>query len=341
MAALFHSIDELKVYVSGAVDSDEDFLEGIASDIDNAALRHLTPWLGDGLYSHIVALYPDADVDSKESVLTEKIQRVLAPLALYHASKTKNIRFGSQGLSRNENVPFRYQEDDYREEMLIAGYEHLELLLKYLEENKLDFSVSPLVWEGEERHLGRILRYASDFRRASAFRISRYTFEFMLPIIEEVEYHAIECNLPSQFLTKLKTNLENENEKHALFLVKNIIAHFTVVEALRRQLVVMQDGQLVQIESYGDQSSKRKTTAPLSMTEKVHSWEEVSAHRTWIRLKKHLDNKANYPLLYHTSVGGTNADTDAWGYEAPITEQDIDIAVEMLESWKNKKVVGL
>lgn len=345
MAALFHSIEELKSCVSGAVDNDDDFLESIESDINDAALVHICPWLGNALYDYIVSIYPDADPLSKEAVLTEKIQRALAPLALYHASKTKGVRFGTHGMSQNENVPFRYKENDYREAMLNSGYEYIELLLKYLEANAQYFTEGTYIdkpWEGKQRHLSRILRYSLEFRQVSSYRISRYTFEFLLPMIEEVEFHGIEKNLPKQFLDKLKTNLENEDEKHAIWLIKMLIAELVVVEALRRQLVTMENGQLIQSEHYGDQASNRKTLAPLSMTEKVHTWEQVSVGRNWVRLKSHLGKRTDkFPLLFHTSVGGLNDDTDAWGYEPPITAEDEIKTEELIEKWKNSKVVGL
>jgi hypothetical protein len=345
MAALFHSIEELKTCVSGAVDNDDDFLESIESDINNAALVHICPWLGDDLYNHIVGIYPDAAPDSPEAVLTEKIQKALAPLALYHASKTKTVRFGTHGMSQNEKPAFRYQENEYRMEMLNSGYEYLELLLKYLEDNVAYYTEGGYLnkaWAGKQRHFSRILRYASEFRQVSAYRISRYTFEILLPMIEETEFHAIEKNLPSSFLYKLKTNLENEDEKHALWLIKSLIAELLIVQALRRQLVTMENGQLVQNEHFGDQASSRKTIAPLSMTEKAHTWEQLSVGRNWMRLKSHLaDRTSVFPLLFHTSVGGTNADTDAWGYEPPVTVEDTNRKEEQIERWKNSKVVGL
>ena len=363
MATLFHSIEELKQFVSGAVDNDQGFLESIESDILNAALLHIAPWTGNDLLEYIIGLYPDTEVDSKEYGLTEKIQRALAPLALYHASKTKNVRFGTEGLTKSDKAAFRYQEAEYREEMLIAGYEHIELLLRYLEANQQyfvakyisDYEVgsyeqgsysgeyeSYLEWAGRERHFSRIMRYAADFREASSHRVNRYTFEFLLPIIDEIEYHAIEKNLPRKFFERI-TNAKdlNKSELKALLLIKKMIASCTIEEALRRQLVTLDKGMLVHNEAFGDQAGRRQTMAPLSYTEKAHSWEKVASNRMWIRLREFVEKTPSvFPLIFHINLGGTNEDPDAWGYIKPITQQDEELRCLEIERLQKKKVIG-
>lgn len=349
----FHSIEEIKQYVSGSIDNDRDFLESIESDIRNAALLHIAPWLGMDLLQRLAAMYPDAAEDSPEAVLTTKVQATLAPLALYHASKTKTVRFGVQGITKSDNTAYRYQENEYRKEMLISGYEHLELMLRYLETEhwKTQASVYDgshddshgsdgafFDWDGRERHLSLMLRYVSDFRQVSAHLISRRTFETLLPLIEEVEYNVIEKRFPSQFVELMRMYQFDKTPffMRILRLMKKIIAAFTVKEALRRNLLTIDGGQLLHCESKNDQSNETTSVAALEKTEKAHSWEEVAAHRLWIQLKELLEkNRTKVPMLYHTSVGGSNSDTDSWGYVPPIVEK-----AEKVVDWVEKKVIG-
>jgi hypothetical protein len=349
----FHSIDEIKQYVSGSIDNDMDFLESIESDIRNAAMLHIAPWLGMDLLERLAAMYPDAAEDSPEAMLTAKVQAALAPLALYHASKTKTVRFGVQGITKSDNAAYRYQENEYRTEMLISGYEYLELMLRYLEMEywKAQASVyedahdgahglnDPFFdWDGRERHLSLMLRYASDFRQVSAHQVTRHTFNTLLPLIEEVEYNVIEKRLPSQFYELMRSH---QFDKTPLFirvlnLMKKIIAAFTVKEALRRNLAIIDGGQLLYREVKQEQANETTSIASLEKSEKAHSWQEVAAHRLWIQLKELLEkNRKKVPMLYHTSVGGSNADTDSWGYVPPIVEK-----VEKVVDWVEKKVVG-
>lgn len=336
MAILFQNITDFKKYVSGAVDNDESFLVAISSDINNAALQHVIPWLGSTLMHDVVIVFPNAT--GKEADLTKKIQAALAPLALYHASKTKNVKFGSEGMSKSENAAFRYQEADFREEMLVSGYENLEDMIRYLEDNANDFPN----WSEKERHLSHFVRYASDFRMASTHRVNRYTFEFLIPIVDEVEYNLVERNIPQIAFDRLKTatNL-TKKEREAVILLRKAIASCTVEEALRRQLVTLDKGRLIHNEAFGDQAGNRQTIPSLSYTEKAHSWEKVAANRLWQRFRDFIyANPSIFMYFFHETAYGTDTTTKGWGYVKPVTAKtEANKALE-IEKLKKKKVVG-
>lgn len=338
MAVLFQNITDFKKYVSGSVDSDEGFLYAIESDIVNALNLHLAPWLGFDLVDHILDVYPDVVVNTPGYELIQKVKAALAPLSLFHASKTKSVNFGTDGLTKSESAAFKYQAADYRDEMLVSGYENIELLLRFLEKNSVNFAQ----WTEKERHLSHIVRYAADFRNASSYRISRLTFETLLPIIDEEEYQILK-QIPISASNRLfiGTQTLETYEKTAIRLLKNVIASYVIEEALRRRLVSIENGMLVHVEAFGDQASTRQTIPNLAYTEKAHSWESVAASRMWLRFREFVyKNKSDFDYFFHTSAEGTNNNSDAWGYTVPVTEADIEKKALEAERIKNKKVIG-
>jgi hypothetical protein len=337
MAQLFSNIEEFRAS-GGAVDNDEAMLESIEADIDAAINEHLRPWLGDDLTDSMIDAYPDAVAPL--SILTTKVQVALAPLSLFHAAKTKNIRFNTAGLVRPENVPFRYQENDYKEEMLVRGYESIELLLKYLDKNAASFTN----WDKKNKHRSLFLRYASDFRDASSHRLSRWTFENLRAIIDDVEFYAIEKLLPKQFFNRLKTGMGlTDKEKEVVRLIHKVIANFTIEEAVRRNRVQINGGNIFNVSETSEQASQtRRTADPLSI-ERTATYQNLAADRNVARLRAFIEaNKDGLGLCFHVSVNGLNADTDAWGYvPPPKTDIEIQTAYEVIELMKQRRVVSL
>jgi hypothetical protein len=325
---LFHSIEELKCFISGSIDNDQSFLESILSDIRDAAYQHIAPKIGDILLEELSNDYPDIDPDSMNGKLLTKVQSALAPLSLYHASRTKVIRFGNHGFSKSDSSAYRYQETEYRAAMLESGYEHIERLLKFLEVNHEAFGEK---WEFKDAHFNRLLRYAVDFRGLVGYRIDRITFETLLPFIDEAE-SSLERRLSVQFFAHLKGPLNTTPEKKVQLIVKKMIGQLAVTEALRRQSVQFVQGKIVQTEYLGEQATSNMRTANPSATEMAHHWESVAFQRQWEQLSGLLRDVGSFPLLYHTGVGGLNPDDDAWGYEPP---------VEPRPPKKNKKVVRI
>lgn len=333
MAQLFSSIEEFKIFVGGAVDNNEAMLESLSPDITAAIDSHIRNWLGDELTEELLDAYPDAT--GPLSTLTEKVQAAVAPLALSYAPDTKGVSFSENGFTRPENGTFQYQDNNYKAAFLTRGYEAIELMLKYLDANSADFTT----WSEKDRHRSLILNYASDFRRVSSQKISRYTFESLLPLIGEAEYFAVEKLLPTQFFARLKYASDlDASEKTVVLHLKAIIANFTIAEATRRNRVKIVGTDLVQISGKeGDKAAKD------SDLERTATWTNLAADRHVMKLKDYLTrHRAEFPLCFHESVGGTNTNTDAWGYmPPPATPEEIDNLEQLIIKAHSRRVVSL
>ncbi len=338
MAQLFTNITDFKSIVGGAVDNDAEIFASIEPDIEAAINEHLRPWVGDALTDQMIAAHPTSTAPL--SILIKKAQATVAPLALAVATLTKNIRFSNAGLVRPENVPFRYQENNYRDEMLMRGYEALELLLKYLDANASSFTN----WDKKDKHRSLFLKYASDFRDASSHRLSRFTFEHLRPIVDEVEFFAIEKLLPKLFFSRLKTGASlTPKEKEAIRLIQKVVANFTIEEAVRRNRVQVNGGNIFTVERTREQGADTLLVPEFSNLERVATFQNLAADRNVTRLKDYFyANISDFPLCFHTNLNGINANIDAWGYvPPPPTVEEKQAAYDALLLQQQRRVVSL
>jgi len=113
---------------------------------------------------------------------------------MYEYSQIGAIQFSEGGAFRSESEglksPYKYQEEAYRQQMLQHGFESIERMLNYLEDNEVKY---PL-WQADpayQRNKAHFVNTATDFRLLYGKQLSRYIFEILRPIMDEVETFAI------------------------------------------------------------------------------------------------------------------------------------------------------
>jgi hypothetical protein len=268
-----------------------------------AAYRnHIRVWLGDAQWNALVAAV-DSPSTAQESLI-EYVRTPLAMLTMYEYSKIGSVEFGEMGLHRTETEErkgaYKYQENEYREYMLRNGYEALEQLLDFLEENESDYAL----WQsstGYDRNKSLYINTAAAFRDAYSFNIDRYTFESFRALMADVETFAILPVLGAEQHEALKTGIADKNLTNAqsalVNLVQKAVAHFTVELAAIRNWVTIKDNALVQNEILEPQGFTREGTAPGQAVSAMLSQNNVLANRHVSYIKKYLsDNIDSYPL---------------------------------------------
>jgi hypothetical protein len=341
MAELFSNITEFKRFVGGAVDNDEGMLTNIEIDIKAAATQYVIPYLGVALYLDLVTAYPTIPLGDPLENLLPFVQAALGPLALYEASKTKDVRFSQAGITKaSENAAYKYQIAEYRNAMLERGYERIELLLRFLDANEAQYPA----WGGKSRHRKSLLNFADDFREAAPYHITRYTFEGLRPIILDVEKIVIKSHFPKQFYTYIKSlTTPTSAEVELLAHIRVAIAHFAVEEAIRRKRVSIKGNSIVQFASLESQSYERVMEANNEAIERTATYANVAADRNYNELIRFIkENPSDFPLYFSTAVGGINTDADACGYvPPPLTAEAEQIILDNQKMRYASKVVDL
>lgn len=264
---LFNNITQFKEFVGGAVNASLE-MESLRPTIQDAFDKHIHPWLGDALSDTIIANYEDNALTAEDEALMPYIRRALAKLTMHEYSKVGGIQFSESGMHRIENEnhrsAYKYQEENYDLHMLETGYESIEKLLKFLDRNQDNYPD----WRNSDaaaRHNAYFLRYASEMRQHYSKYITRYAFECLLPIIEEVQCFAIESmmsvGLYGDLQTKYAANNLTPNEKTAVRLIQKALTEFVVFEGIQRHWIQIAGNRIIHQEHKGDQLRSDKTKA--------------------------------------------------------------------------------
>lgn len=333
MAELFNSISAFKAFVGGAINQTVD-LDSLAPVIADTARRHLVPYLSMDFYNSLVAAAAGTP-SAEEEALLPYVQRSLALLTMHEYAKVAAIEFGESGMFRietdNRKSAYRYQEKQYSEYMLEKGYDALELMLRFLDNNIDDYPE----WgasDAAEAHLSALLNYAEDIRLLLNIHCDRYTFETLKPIIAEVQHFGVERLLPGAFWQEFIAGYQlddlSDSEITLLNHIRSAIAHRSYEEATRRMIVTIRSGRLYVQEDIGDQNSTNRLTpsgqsAGLNMI--AHDiWSDRHTNR-WKRMIN--DNKGDFALVFDEASGGTNTDADAWHINTEDEQAEVDVAM--------------
>lgn len=324
---LFKTIDELRDFVGGGANLSVDVALLAPVSVD-AAERFIVPFLGSEEFALLLEEYQADALRPEREALLPHVQRALANLTIYEASKVWTVQFSNAGILRSESdgngmkTAFRYQESEFRAAHLAAGLEALETLLLFLEKNRADYQLWADSDEGL-RHRSLFLNTARDFRNHYDFGIDAQHFQTLRPIIREAQ-KAMEFWLPKALFADWQAKLlagtfgqtitpTANAEKTAKLFLQGALANLAVSLAVRRQMVQLARGRVLTIETLLEQSAfSEKQGSGWPAYEKIaaHSF---AADRFCIALRCFLEeNVADFALAFDEKSGGTNTDGDAW-----------------------------
>lgn len=248
---VFNDIDDFQKHVGGATNKSMD-IRSLSPWIEKTAENHIIPWLGRTIWDQLVDLVDDGNVDyaSAEGKLLVKVCSPLAMLTMYEYSFIGAIQFGEAGLFRLETEDYKsaykYQEANYRESMLNNGYEGIELMQRFLDQNADDYAN----WDQKEKARSLIINYASELRDAYSKYLSRYTFEIVRSLVEDVELFAIVPILGQAQYDDIKTAILagtfSAPQKSLLKYLRKVVGNFVVHEGILRQWVLLDGRNLIQ-----------------------------------------------------------------------------------------------
>ena len=238
---LFEDIDDFQKYVGGATNKSMD-IKSLLPWIEKTAENHIMPWLGRTLWNQLVTAVAAGNVDlqSSEGKLLVKVCSPLAMLTMYEYSFIGSVQFGEAGIFRIETEEYKsaykYQEANYRDSMLNNGYEGIELMQRFLHDNADNY----LDWDHKDKARSLIINYASELRDAYSKYISRYTFEIVRSLIEDIELFALVPILGKaqydDIKTAIKTNTFSSPQTALLKYLRKVIGNFAIHEGILRAM---------------------------------------------------------------------------------------------------------
>jgi hypothetical protein len=215
---LFTTIDEIKTFLP--IGAGNDFLK-LKPHIQNAENKFVKPLLGAGMYDELQefyeAEYPAVPTETQEATKTllEKVQHAVIHLAYYLGFDFMNVTTSSAGFQRTESDKlkglYKYQEDNLKQYFSDSGFNALDDVLVFLEDNIEhfgEFELEPNYTALKESFLPTV-----KIVEEIPFNIqgSRLTLLALQPSVKFVEDTTIRTTLGGTIYLALKEEMVSDN----------------------------------------------------------------------------------------------------------------------------------
>lgn len=301
-AYIFEDISQFKEFVGGAVNVSLE-LDSLAPTIGLAAEKHLMQWLSREQFDALVDGF--SSPSAEQTALLPYVQRPLALLTMFEYAKIGGMMVGEAGFFRIETddkkTPYKYQENQYKEYMLQHGYESLERMLSFLEDNEDDY---PDWFQSDayERNKALFLNTAAELRDVYSKYVDRYTFEVIRPLIEDLETFAILPLLGDEQFEEVKAAILAKNltslQLDLVKLIRKAVGNFAIEEALKRHWVLLKGNQILQLETLEPQGYQREGSPAGSSLSLALLQQDEWGNRHISNIRRFLEkNLEDFPLF--------------------------------------------
>lgn len=271
---IFNTFQELKDYAGGQVNVGVE-LNHLTAAYRAARDNHLERYLGDAFLDDLEAKAkpdPGTAPTDKEVGAIKNVSRALALLTLYEWTFTSGVQMGPNGLVRYESDKvkgaYKFQTNEYRRWSLAAGLNALDAALRYCDIN----AASLPVWDGSEAaeyHRAVLIRSYRTLRRVHNQPADRHAYEALRPLMADLqEFVFVELigrEQLNRLIDRLSVDQPSAEERKLIALLRRSLAAFAVNEALKRNVVELVGGRILQTEALEPQSTE-KTSNPTMAT---------------------------------------------------------------------------
>ena len=199
---------------------------------------YIRPLLGQALTDRITAFqdaYPDLPDNEPDSALIHKVRFALIRLALWKGYDIIAANISDTGVSTEvdkENRPFRYQEENIKRTLKEEGFNYLDNILEFLEENAQDFPEF-----GQSPHkLGNVASLIRDTRTFNTYYNidnSRLVFLKMRYYLRDVELIELRHRIGADFYRELLSADETEARYAAILTdIRSFVVYRAVAEGI-------------------------------------------------------------------------------------------------------------
>lgn len=212
--------------------------ETVASPLALGEETYLRPLLGVELFNRMVTYVennPVLDDDSADCILIDKARFALIRLAIWKDYDIIAANISDTGVSAEvdkENRLFRYQEDNLKRTLKEEGFNYLDNILEFLEENSKEFSEfarSGYVLESSQS----LIRNTRMFNTYYNIDNSRLVFLKMRHYIRDVELIELQHRIGVEFYQELLAADESLPKYDAILsYIRNYIVYASVAEGI-------------------------------------------------------------------------------------------------------------
>lgn len=280
-------------------------IENLKPFIGRSEIKYLIPLLGLEQYEEIKA-YADSNTTNED---LEKLLNVCIPpivfLSVYEGYDLLNVEFSDSGFHRNETEGkkglYGYQERNIKGYLKNTGFNGLENVLKFLEEN-IDTYEKWADSEACSSAYDGLIRTASEFSKFYVqLRDSSIVFRQMKSAMQRAEDFQIRCKIGDTIVDTVKELIKDReidqptNNKYKLLLpyIQKPLAYLTVYEAANELGVKLTDkGMYFEEVNAGLIPDNISETSPDSKVEAIKTQTYAYGRRYLTLLANYLNDHA-------------------------------------------------
>jgi hypothetical protein len=303
--ALLDSIDDFRQHVALSASTDDDYFQQLQGDLLLAEEDYLRPAIGEAY---------EAVRDSATGRLRTLLQAALANLTMLSYLDVAQVQISGAGVqiisTEREKTAFPWQIDNLKASYAKKGFNGLEKVLGYLEENADTFPT----WRDSataQATRSHFLSSAAAFSQYYNISNARLTFQALASLLRKTEDFRLLPALGPEYSEELhqqlvKDELTPENAKLLSDYVRPALAHLAMAQAIG-ELGFSLNGQNLELNVYRPDDSNSKEADP-GLTQlldmKAHQALE-DGERYLRRMVSHLNATASetrYPTYFSGSA---------------------------------------
>ncbi len=331
--ALIKTIEEIKDQVG--INS-TNTIKNVMMDIEDIEESHIVPVLGRPQYDALHSAYNTQTEQSPMGgfllELWKKTIKALINLAYAQNIDIAQVQVTDRGIVKQNDSAYQYQKIDVQKYFQKKGFNGIEALILFLEENKVNF---PL-WANNDAVYSITKQFfintAAQFNKEYSIGNSRRTFMALWPAMKKAEAFYIEETIGTDLFDAIKNYIKTgepasaDNDQLLDKFIRPALAHLTIFLAINElNLEITADGVMINEVTAGNGTSKT-SKMPSDTRLEIKRYEAEKTGLRFIKnLKDYLNKNASatkYQLYFESDL-----------YEAPA-------GAEPEEDFTDRKIYG-
>jgi len=234
--SIINNIDEVRDFYPASVSVDINLVKPY---FDDAVDKFIKPYLSTAQYDALIDWINDSKEPNDEALekLLPYVQKAVIRFAIFISCDQIDLKLTNSGfaVTSNQNLsPASFERvKKFKDSMESSAWDAIEMMLRFLEENKDDYEV----WTASDEYTmatRNFVNSAAEFDKVVSIGQSRLTFHRLREVIDQVEYlriyTAISQDMGEDIISQMKDDDIDEEYQAILPAIKKAVIFFTAAE---------------------------------------------------------------------------------------------------------------